>query len=93
MQHLNSFAVSSFKSHISCKIEARYNTRQASKGDTIMTKENTLQYGLRSTSYSGAKSWNETPYINKRYSTIMIMIYVILDDTVGSPNRCCSLLD
>ena len=50
----------------------QYNTRQASKGDIFMTQENTLQYGLRSIRYSGAKSWNEIPYIIKQSPSIMI---------------------
>ena len=35
-----------------------YDTRQASKGDIFMTRKNTLQYGLRSVRFAGAKSWN-----------------------------------
>ena len=50
----------------------QYNTRQASKGDIFMTQENTLQYGLRSIRYSGAKSWNEILYIIKQSPSIMI---------------------
>ena len=41
----------------------QYNTRQACKGDIFMTHKNTLQYGLRSIKYAGAKSWNESPAI------------------------------
>ena len=33
-----------------------YGTRQASKGDIFMTRKNTLQSGLRSVRYAGAKS-------------------------------------
>ena len=36
----------------------QYDTRQASKGDMFMSCKNTLQYGLRSVRYAGAKSWN-----------------------------------
>ena len=54
-----------------CAKKPLYN-RQASKGDTFMTHENTLQYGLRSIRYSGAKSWNEIPHIIKLSPLIMI---------------------
>ena len=50
----------------------RYNTRQASKGDIFMTQKSTLQYGLRSIRYSGAKSWNEIQYIIKRSPSFTI---------------------
>ena len=33
-------------------------TRPASRGDIFMTRKNTLQYGLRSVRFAGAKSWN-----------------------------------
>ena len=38
-----------------------YNTGQASKGDLFLTRKNTLQYGLNSFRYKGAKLWNEMP--------------------------------
>ena len=47
-----------------------YNTRQASKGDIFMTQENTLQYGLKSIRYAGAKSWNNIACIIKRSTTV-----------------------
>ena len=50
----------------------QYNTRQACKGDIFMTHKNTLQYGLRSIKYAGAKSWNEIPAIIKQSRSIVI---------------------
>ena len=47
-----------------------YNTMQASKGDIFMTLENTLQYGLRSNRYSGAKSWNKIPDTIKQSTSV-----------------------
>ena len=47
-----------------------YNTRQACKGDIFMTQENTLQYGLRSVRYAGAKSWNKIPCVIKQTTTV-----------------------
>ena len=47
----------------------QYDTSQASKGDIFMTQENTLQYGLRSVRYAGAKFWNNTPRIIKQSFT------------------------
>ena len=35
-----------------------YDTRQASRGDIFMIRRNTLQYGLRTVRFAGAKSWN-----------------------------------
>ncbi len=43
----------------------QYNTRQASKGDIFITRENTVLYGLRSIRYAGAKAWNDIPYLIK----------------------------
>ena len=48
----------------------QYDTRQASKGDIFMTQENTLQYGLRSVRYAGAKFWNNTPRVIKQSTTV-----------------------
>ena len=39
----------------------RYCTRQANKNNTFLTQRNTLQYGLRSVRYHGAKCWNDIP--------------------------------
>ena len=38
-----------------------YSTRQASQGDLYMSRKNSLQYGLKSIRYLGAKLWNELP--------------------------------
>ena len=38
-----------------------HNTRQSTRGDLFLTKLNTLQYGLKSIRYLGAKQWNEIP--------------------------------
>ena len=39
----------------------QYSTRQASQGDLYMFKKNSLQYGLKSIRYHGAKLWNTLP--------------------------------
>ena len=44
-----------------------YGTRQATKDDIFLTQKNTLQYGLRSVRYCGAKCWNDIPVDIKRY--------------------------
>ena len=49
----------------------QYDTRQARKGDIFMTQENTLQYGLRSVRYAGAKSWNNIPFNIKQSPSAM----------------------
>ena len=50
----------------------QYDTKQASKGDIFMTQENTLQYGLRSARYAGAKPWNNTLINIKKSVTVAI---------------------
>ena len=49
----------------------QYDTRQARKGDIFMTRKNTLQYGLRSIRFAGAKSWNNIPSSIKQSTTTM----------------------
>ncbi len=39
----------------------QYCTRQASKGNLYLGNKNTLQYGLKSLRYLGAKLWNDIP--------------------------------
>ena len=39
----------------------QYSTRQASHGDLYLTQKNSLQYGLKSLRYLGAKLWNALP--------------------------------
>ena len=39
----------------------RYSTRQASQGDLYLFCKDSLQYGLKSIRYLGAKLWNELP--------------------------------
>ena len=39
----------------------QYSTRQASQGDLYMFKKSSLQYGLKSIRYQGAKLWNTLP--------------------------------
>ena len=47
----------------------QYSTRQATNNDIFLTQMNTLQYGLRSVRYFGAKCWNGIPVeIKKRPS-------------------------
>ena len=38
-----------------------HNTRSASHGDFFLKRKNTLQYGLRSVCFNGAKIWNNIP--------------------------------
>ena len=38
-----------------------YNTRGAARGDFFLVRKNTLQYGLRSICFNGAKIWNTIP--------------------------------
>ena len=39
----------------------QYSTRQASQGDLYLSRMNSLQYGLKSIRYLGAKLWNALP--------------------------------
>ena len=39
----------------------QHHTRQAAKSDIFLTRKFTLQYGLKSVRYAGAKSWNSIP--------------------------------
>ena len=39
----------------------QYNTRSASRGDLFLVRKNTMQYGLRSICFNGAKLWNTIP--------------------------------
>ena len=39
----------------------QYSTRQASQGDLYLFRKNSLQYGLKSIRYLGAKLWNTLP--------------------------------
>jgi len=38
-----------------------HNTRQSTSGGLFLAQRNTLQYGLRSIRYTGAKQWNGLP--------------------------------
>ena len=54
------------------KLPASGNFSKACKlGDIFMTQENTLQYGLRSVRYAGAKSWNNIPFNIKQAPSAM----------------------
>ena len=44
----------------------QYGTRQASKNNIFLTQKNTVQYGLRSVRFFGAKCWNNIPIVIKR---------------------------
>ena len=44
----------------------QHRTRQATRNNIFLTQENTLQYGLRSVRYFGAKYWNDIPIDIKR---------------------------
>ena len=48
----------------------QYGTRQAIKGDIFLIQKNTLQYGLRSVRYCGAKCWNDIPVDIKRSPSV-----------------------
>ena len=50
----------------------QFDTRQASKGDMFMSRKSTLQYGLRSVRYAGAKSWNSVSDVIKQSSSVSI---------------------
>ena len=39
----------------------QYSTRQASQGDLYLFRKNSVQYGLKSIRYLGAKLWNSLP--------------------------------
>ena len=49
----------------------QYDTRQACEAGIFMTQHNTLQYGLRSVRYAGAKSWNNIPFNIKQSPTLI----------------------
>ena len=49
----------------------QHDTRQARKGDILLTRKNTLQYGLKSIRYAGAKSWNSISHVIKQAPTVM----------------------
>ena len=38
-----------------------YETRHSTRGDIYVVEKNTLQFGLRSIRYMGAKLWNDLP--------------------------------
>ena len=38
-----------------------YHTRRSYRGDVFLAHKNSLQYGLKSTRYTGAKMWNDLP--------------------------------
>ena len=44
----------------------QYDTRQARMGRILLYRRITLQYGIRSVRYTGAKSWSEIPLIIKQ---------------------------
>ena len=48
----------------------QYGTRQATKDDIFLIQKNTLQYGLRSVRYCGAKCWNDIPVDIKRSPSV-----------------------
>ena len=52
----------------------QYGTRQAFKDDVFMMRRNTLQYGLRSFRYVGAKAWNRIPSDIKKSTSVMIFL-------------------
>ena len=49
----------------------QHDTRQARKGDILLTRKNSLQYGLKSIRYAGAKSWNSISHVIKQAPTVM----------------------
>ena len=58
----NNFAPSHFADYFTQTSHIHsHNTRSAARGDFFMVRKNTLQYGLRSISFNGAKIWNNIP--------------------------------
>ena len=50
-----------------------YNTRSAARGDLFILQKNTLQYGLRSICFNGAKIWNSIPPEIRDASSVRIL--------------------
>ena len=58
----NKLAPIHFRDYFTQMSESRsYNTRGAARGDFFLVRKNTLQYGLRSICFNGAKIWNTIP--------------------------------
>ena len=51
----------------------KYDTRRASKGDMFMSRKSTLQYGLRSVRYAGAKLWNSISDVIRQSPSVSIL--------------------
>ena len=49
----------------------QHDTRQARKGDILLTHKNALQHGLKFLTYAGAKSWNNISHVIKQAWTVM----------------------
>ena len=60
----NHLAPTHFHSYFTLIFEVHgYNTRLASRGDLFLTRKTTLQYGIRSIQYSGARLWKSVPIL------------------------------
>ena len=49
----------------------QHDTRQAGKGDILLTRKNTSRYRLKSIRYAGAKSWNSISHVIKQAPTVI----------------------
>ena len=63
----------------------QYDRRQVSKPDTFMAQQNTLQYGLRSVRYAGAKPSFGTRLLGSSNSLLQLQIVVINSKLMHSP--------
>ena len=61
-ESLNKLAPHFFHNYFSLNSSIHsYETRYSARGDIYVEKKNTLQFGLRSMRYMGAKLWNDLP--------------------------------
>ena len=75
-ESVNKYSLSCFHDYFDVLSQVhQHDTRQARKGDIRLTCKNTLQYGLKSIRYAGAKSWNSIPHVIKLASTVMSFRY------------------
>ena len=61
-ESINKLTPSCFNNFFTLNISVHhYETRQSFRGDIYLDKKNTLQFGLKSIRYMGAKLWNDLP--------------------------------
>ena len=69
---VNKFSLSRFHEFFDVLSQVhQHDTRQARKGDILLTRKNTLQYGFKSIRYADAKSWNSISHVIKQAPTVM----------------------